>query len=401
VAAVLFTWSLSAVAHVAPALAQPAEGTRVAADPINCWWRTTTNAVRMGQPFTLVLTCAVLDNDEVRIVPDQAPLEPAALQLPPFELLRGSHAPDQRSGQRRFFQYEYTLRLIDELLLGKDAEIPAIAVKYRVQTRVAAGAELQGRDQTYLLPAQGIRVMSLVPADATDIREAAPATFNDIERRRYVASILRIFGGVLMGLGGLVGVVGLVRVVRRSPSRPRAAVGLMPTRTVLSRASRELAEIQRRRGIEGWTEELASHALAVLRIIAGYLVAGGVSQRPAAAGSDSTDGALRLKGRRWPRRRPDTLVFGSWTAEALEDVARRNAANGDGRRAEIDELATAMRRFSAASYARDGKPVDEELDASLAAGRNILRRLPRFQFWSMFNVNPAGRHVARGQAWTR
>jgi hypothetical protein len=174
----------------------------------------------------------------------------------------------------------------------------------------------------------------------------------------------------------------------------------MPTRAVLSGASRELAEVQRRRGIEGWTEELASRALAMLRIVAGYLVAGTVSQTPAPA-NDSTEGALRLKGRRWPRRRPDTLVFGSLTAEALEEFGRRNA--GHGRRAELDDLATALRRFSAASYARDGKPSDEELDASLAAGRNILRRLPRFQFWSMFTSNPGGRQVAqpRGQAWTR
>ena len=402
VTAVLCLWGLSGISYETSAFAQPAAGRRVAADPIDCWWRTTSNAVRVGQPFTLVLTCAVLDNDEVRVVPDQTPLEPAALQLPPFELLRGSHAPDQQTGQRRFFQYEYTLRLIDELLLGKDAEIPTLAIKYRVQTRVGAGAELQGRDQTYVMPAQGIRVMSLVPADARDIREAAPETFNDIEQRRYVASLLRILGGVLMGLGGLLALVVLVRVVRRSPTRSRAALGHMSTRAVLSGASRELAEVQRQRGIEGWTGELASRALAVLRIIAGYRAARGVTQTAASAAKASSEGALRLKGRRWPRRGPDTLVFGSMTAEALEE-ARRNAANGDSRSSDLDELATALRQFSAASYGRERKPNDEELDASLAAARNILRRLPRFHFGSMFSFGPGGRQVAapRGQAWTR
>jgi len=402
VTAVLCVWGLSGISYESSVFAQPAAGRRVAADPIDCWWRTTSNAVRVGQPFTLVLTCAVLDNDEVRVVPDQAPLEPAALQLAPFELLRGSQAPDQRTAQRRFFQYEYTLRLIDELLVGKDAEIPTLPIKYRVQTRVGGGAELQGRDQTYVMPAQGIRVMSLVPADAHDIREAAPETFSDIEQRRYVASLLRIVGGVLMGLGGLVAVVVLVRVVRRSPTRSRTALGHMSTRAVLSSASRELADVQRQRGIEGWTEELASRALAVLRIIAGYRAARGVSQTTASTARASGEGALRLKGRRWPRRQPDTLVFGSMTAEAL-DEARRNVANGDRRSTELDELATALRQFSAASYGRERKPNDEELDASLGAARSILRRLPRFNFASMFSFGPGGRQVAapRGQAWTR
>ena len=98
----------------------------------------------------------------------------------------------------------------------------------------------------------------------------------------------------------------------------------------------------------------------------------------------------------------DTLVFGSMTAEALEE-ARRNAGDGDGRSTELDELATALRQFSAASYGRERKPNDEELDASLAAARNILRRLPRFHFGSIFSFGPGGRQVAapRGQAWTR
>jgi hypothetical protein len=317
-------------------------------------------------------------------------------------LLRGSQAPDQRNGQRRFFQYEYTLRLIDELLLGKDAEIPAMTIKYRVQTRVAAGAELQGRDQVYVMPAQGIHVMSLVPADARDIREAQPETFNGVERRRYVASLLRIFGGVLMGVGALVGVVALVRVARRSPARQRTSYGLMPTRVVLSRTNRELAEIQRRRGIEGWTEELASRALALLRIIAGYRVSRGVTQAPVSARNRAADGALHFKGRRWPTRRPDTLVFGSLTAEALE-AAERNGHDGDRRSTDVNELATALRQFSAASYSREGKPADEDLDASLSAARRILRRLPRLHLMSLLTLNPSGRQVAqpRGQAWTR
>src|SRR5262245_8619420 len=129
----------------------------------------------------------------------------------------------------------------------------------------------------------------------------------------------------------------------------------------------------------------------------------GVSQTMASTAKASSEGALRLKGRRWPRRRPDTLVFGSMTAEALDDAQPGAAAsNGDGRAADLDELATALRRFSAASYSRNGRPSDEELDESLSAARTVLRRLPRFHLVSLFSFGP-GRQVAasRGQAWTR
>src|SRR5580693_4844420 len=84
----------------------------VEADPIRCWWRTSASAVRVGEPFQVVLTCAVVENDTTTVVADQSRLDPAAMQLPPFEVIGGSRGSDLHSDQRRFFQYQYTLRLI-------------------------------------------------------------------------------------------------------------------------------------------------------------------------------------------------------------------------------------------------------------------------------------------------
>src|SRR5262245_16172667 len=95
--------------------APPPTGDRgVEADPIRCWWRTSTGAVHVGEPFSLVLTCAVIENESTRVVPEERQLDPIATQLPPFETLGGSHPADLRSGARRFFQYQYTLRLMSE-----------------------------------------------------------------------------------------------------------------------------------------------------------------------------------------------------------------------------------------------------------------------------------------------
>ena len=37
----------------------------VEVEPITCWWRSSTSAVRSGEPFTLRLTCAVIETETI------------------------------------------------------------------------------------------------------------------------------------------------------------------------------------------------------------------------------------------------------------------------------------------------------------------------------------------------
>jgi hypothetical protein len=39
-------------------------------DPIACWWRTSVAAIRVGEPFSIVLTCAVVERALTTVVPD-------------------------------------------------------------------------------------------------------------------------------------------------------------------------------------------------------------------------------------------------------------------------------------------------------------------------------------------
>src|SRR5438477_11768779 len=97
------------------AMAATAVGAQtVRTDPLQCWWRTSAGAVRVGEPFTVVLTCAVLETDAATVVIDQGKLEPSVVQFAPFEVLGGQHAADLHTDLRRFFQYEYRLRLSGE-----------------------------------------------------------------------------------------------------------------------------------------------------------------------------------------------------------------------------------------------------------------------------------------------
>src|SRR5689334_19244409 len=105
----------------------------VEVEPIKCWWRTSTSAVRSGEPFTLTLTCAVVETETNKVVPDFSKLDPTVVQLPPFEVLGGTHPGDLVVPGKRFFQYDYRLRLIAEDAFGNDVGIPPMEISYRIE----------------------------------------------------------------------------------------------------------------------------------------------------------------------------------------------------------------------------------------------------------------------------
>ena len=111
----------------------------------------------MGEPFGLTLTCSVVDTESMTVVPDLSRLDPTVVQLPPFEILGGTHPGDLVTPGRRFFQYDYRLRLIGEDLFGADAVVPPLEISYRVESTVEGGDTVQGRDLTYALPRASIK----------------------------------------------------------------------------------------------------------------------------------------------------------------------------------------------------------------------------------------------------
>src|SRR3989454_9714837 len=96
----------------------------VETDPMQCWWRTSAGAIRVGEPFSLVLTCAVVENDAAKVVVDQSKLEPSVIQLAPFEVTGGSHRADPRTHERRFFSFRVCPRLVCEKPFGRGRPVP-------------------------------------------------------------------------------------------------------------------------------------------------------------------------------------------------------------------------------------------------------------------------------------
>ena len=135
----------------------------VEVEPITCWWRPSVTAVKTAEPFDLRLTCAVVDTDANKVVADFSKLDPTVVQLPPFEVLGGTHAADLIAPGKRFFQYDYRLRLLSEDLFGGDVPIPPLEISYRSESQLAGGDTAQGREKSYELPRNSIRLISVVP----------------------------------------------------------------------------------------------------------------------------------------------------------------------------------------------------------------------------------------------
>ena len=359
----------------------------VQTDPLQCWWRTSAGAVRVGEPFTVVLTCAVLETDDATVVVDQTRLEPSVVQFAPYETLGGSHGADLRTDQRRFFQYEYRLRLIADGMFGRDVALPDMKLSYRVQTKVGQKTSLQGRDQTYVMPAQSMRILSLVPSDAGDIRDtSASDTFSDIDQRAFRANLFTVIGSVFFVLAALMGLLGLVRLFQRYRKPTAAAsVRLISDGAILGGVGRELSSVQHDRDAGNWTPELASRAIGALRIAATYAIGRPVSQMPAsrllADGSETLEpGRLILKAG-WPRGKR-IAVSGAVTPQT---VARSLAQPGNtaAHAALLETVSRALATFTAATFSRDGKLDDSALDEALATSKTVLRRMKFEQLWFM------------------
>ncbi len=365
--------------------AQPAQE---ATDPLQCWWRASAGAIRVGETFSLVLTCAVVDTEDVRVVPDQAPLDPKVIQLPPLEVVGGSHPPDLRADDRRFFQYEYQLRLIGEDLFGKDLELPETKITYRVQTRVS-GAAVEGRELTYVLPPMALRVLSMVPTDATDIRDATTESFGDVDARVFRGNLLRTIGGILFVLAGFSLVPIVIRLATGGRSDRPATERLIGDSAVLGSVGRELSAVRRDRQGAGWTQPLASRLATALRIAAGYALAPPASQTPMPSANSGLDGHLLVRTR-WPRRRSAVVTSPVTPYTLAQERTSATGANGARRPSDaeaLEDLEIALGRVTTAQYGRETVINETEMDEALETGARAARRLRLARLWPVQKVS--------------
>jgi hypothetical protein len=380
---------LTGLLFAAPALAaaQDNPAKMVEVDPIRCWWRTSSAAVRMGETFTVGLTCAVLEADGVQVIPDESQLTDSAIQLNPFEVIGGSHPPDLRSGQRRFFQYEYVTRVINPDVIGQDVPLPNLIVHYRVNSRLPGNAAMQGRDLSYLLPPQTIRVLSLVPSDATDIRDTSGASFARVEALGARAGVFEIAAITFVALGSLMTIVSLFTLARGARRRKTVGERVLPAWRVAHTADRELAAVARESQAQGWNDELVERALSAMRVTAASLVGATVSQSKAAANGNAggriVSAGPGLLDSIIPGRQRGLVLSSAITAHDLrQELARLPETASSARRGQLEKLADAMGTFTASQYGSSRQRDGAALDEALSAAAGVSRRLRTERLWS-------------------
>ena len=367
--------ALGIVALTPLALRAQPESDTTQVDAIQCWRRVDRNAVFVGERFTMTVTCSAVETDTARTLPDQVGLEPQTIDVGPFEVLDGEHFEDIRTGPYRFFQYHYTLRIINDTSFGEDIEIPPLHITYRIERRVGNDPALLGRELTYILPPEPVRIVSLVPDSIVDIREVAPATFGAAGTRVFQANVLTLLA-VLVGVLG-VGVValGAVRVARERRGGVARVHRRLPLPLIVHRALGELTRAQQSTAEHGWSMESASRALAALRVGGAVAVSGSVALTTVDAGTRPRDGQLRLRhGLLFTKT---ALVSSSLTETALtqrlEQMQTGEAENPD--TALAGDLGRAIAVFASARYSRDGALPTDELTRQLDTGITALTRL--------------------------
>ena len=364
-----------------PAAAQVPAGSadEVAAKAMNCWWTPAKNAVHVGEPFGLTLTCRVLETEAAAVVPNVTEIEPTSIQLTPFDVLEGTRHEDLVMPPWRYLQFSYTVRLLGEEFFGRDLAIPATNVTFRIRTGGAEAAE--GTERIYILPSIPIRILSLVPAQAVDIRDPAAGTFGDIEALRFRSTVGLVAGVILLGFAGVLLAIAAVHAVERFRKRAAPVEATVPAGAVLDGCLREVDRVRSEAVREGWSPDLAARALAPFRVAAAVAMSQPVTQTLVTGDAPTRDGQLAV-GYGLLRRR-HARMSAAMTADAIDRL--RSPTNGHEPLPVNDELLDPIRDalagLNAVRYGRNGAADVLELDRTLDNGASALRRLRGTRRW--------------------
>jgi hypothetical protein len=376
-------------------LSKTTSTTEFPVSPIECWWKTDRSAVSVGEHFQLTLTCAVLATERASVVVDESSLEPSALHLTPFEIVGGQRFRDIQNAPRKFFQYQYTMRVLGEEFFGREVLLPRLQISYRVQNSLQGGAALQGRETQYSLVPVPIRVLSLVPPGSADIRDTPADTFGDVETRLFRSNLFLITAGVSFVLAGLLAVTLIARaaVKRRATTaiRHRAVSPL----SVLGASLREIGTVRSQSQRDGWNSELAGRAAAAVRLAGAVALSRPVSQKEVDRNTPPSEGQIVAPPGLAMLRGKKMMLSAAVTPD-------RAGSNGNSGASELwRSLSQSLGAFTSARYARNGTHDGTALDAALAESQDAIKRLRVRQ---LLRFGRSKRHAEAGGAirtWAR
>jgi hypothetical protein len=367
-----------APARKAPAQAapQPVPEKVLGWEPIRCWRQSTAGAISIGESFTVVVTCAVFESDNAQVVPDESRLNVASIQMAPFEILGGSHPPDVHRGSRRFIQYDYQLRVISPDAIGQDVNLPPLTITYRIHSRVGAAATLEGRDLTYLLPMMPIKILSLVPNDAADIRDASEASLAAVDSMRFRSSLFRVLTIVFGAFSAVMVVLALVPLARRSRAVSTSERHRIPDRAVMAGVIADLDDVRKRASAEGWSDDTLARAFGDARLVAAAAIGQALSEKPLTG--DVPEGRLLVSHGAISATK--ATVASPVTANDLA-AAAATAKVSTTRQQQIEGLRDALDTFTNALYRRDPPRDATALDEAVRQASSIATAIASERSW--------------------
>lgn len=368
--ALLLALGVSAPAWAQTEEAAPTAEASTAVDALQCWRRLGQNAVRVGERFTMTVTCSTVETDRARTILDPVVLEPASIDVTPFEVIDGERFEEVRTGPFRFFQYRYTVRLITETSFGEDVELPALELTYRIERRLGNDPALVGREFTYILPPESIRIVSLVPNAVVDIRDLPPATFGDVQARVFRANALTL-GAALLGVVAVgVLLLGAARTARARRGDAPSVEKSVSLPRIVAAALGELTGVQQTTAAQGWSVDAVARALPALRVAGSVALTGDVVQTKIGADTQARDGQLRVRHGLLGTK---TVVISSGLTAAPLTATTNGPAVGDTQL--MADLGQAVALFTRARYGRHDELPTADLTGALDTAVAGLKRL--------------------------
>lgn len=342
----------------------------------------------VGERFSLVLTCGVIQAGRTAVVPNTSQLEGGAIQITPFEVVSAVRREDVVVPPWRYLQFEYSVRVLNDGFFGQDINIPALTVTYNVQ---APGGGTQGRDQTYVLPALPMRVLSLVPKSATDIRDASDQTFAAVESGRFRALAARVAAWISLAFAAAFALLAGLRLAGRFRKRDAATVPPISATTLLGGCLQALQTLKSDVANGGWSAESARRALTVLRIAGASALGRRVTQSVVDRATAEREGQLVVRTG-WLRR-GRAMVSAPTTSPTITLSLQNGHAPAARMRASLVQIGGSLHALNNAAYGR-GEPVDSStLDEALGEGIEAIRRLRASARWPMCTIEGVTRSI--------
>lgn len=344
-----------------------------AIEAIKCWWKTDKSVVRIGEKFEVILTCQIVETDLEKAVPQESDLEPSVISLAPYTSIGGMRHPDIHRKNLRFFQYQYDLKLMGEGFFGKEVPVPPLEIKYRIDRKVQQ-ENINTKENIYRLPELPMKVSSLVPKDAKDIRDSSHKTFSVVKELRFKAVVSFILAGLFLVVPLAIMFLPLWRAIlvwKRSSFNGT----LFGNTALLRRILSELKQAQSLRIKDGWNGELVGRVTTIFRIAGAIALSMNVSQLSEKFEKKGLEGQLKLrKGLLWSKK---VMISSDLTPEAMKAKANVSTLMNDQWNREFIDV---FQVFNDARYGSE--ELDESrLDASLVHCINLVKKLRYRHFW--------------------